>query len=457
MNKNSRGLIALAAILVMVAVGGCGRGSITNPALPNDDPIVFDDDFGDAVDYQAFMGSQFDAVTMDFQEAYDGPASLKINIPGPESTDGTFAGGAFTTYNARDLSGYNALTFYAKSSVNSTMNVVGLGNDNTGTSLYDASRADVPITTSWAKVIIPIPDSSKLTAERGLFYFAEGHENNVGFTVWFDEVKFENLMTISNPRPHMATMNQSTFVGGTASIDSTRVTFDVGRADVTVGHMPAYFDYMSTDDLVATIVDGEILGVGGGTASITAKLDTVDVTGAVTVTVLGAPTGPAPTPTLPEADVTSLFSDVYNDITVDTWHAPWQYSTGAVTDFVISGDNVKVYTDLNFAGIEFTNDQIDASEMTHFHMDVWAPEGTTFLIKLVDFGADGAWGGAPDAEEELTFNSGTTPAFVPGQWSALEIPMADFIDLWTDEHIAQLVISSPDVGTVIVDNVYFHK
>jgi len=457
LNKNSRGFIALTAVLAIVAVAGCGRQSITNPAAANDDPVVFDDDFGDAVDYQAFLGSQVDAVTMDFQEAYDGPASLKINIPGPEFVDGTYAGGAFTTYNARDLSGYNALTFYAKSSVNSTMDVVGIGNDNTGTSIYDASRTAVPLTTSWAKVIIPIPNSSKLTAERGLFYFAEGHENNLGFTVWFDEVKFEQLGTISNPRPYMATMSQSTFVGGTASIDSTRITFDVGRADVTVGHMPAYFDYTSTDDLVATVIDGEILGVGGGSATITAKLDTVDVTGAVTVTVLAAPAGPAAVPTVPEGDVISLFSDAYTDVTVDTWHAPWQYSTGEVTDFDIDGDNVKVYTDLNFAGIEFVSETIDASEMTHFHMDVWAPAGTQFLIKLVDFGADGTWGGAPDAESELTFSAGTTPAFVAGEWSSLEIPMVDFIGLWTDEHMAQLVISSPDVSTVIVDNIYFHK
>lgn len=457
MKKISRGLIALAAILLMVVLAGCGRDDITSPAAANNDPVVFDDDFGNAVDYQAFLGSQVDAVTMDFQEAYDGPASLKVNIPGPDAVGGTYAGGAFTTYNARDLSGYNALTFYAKSSVNSTMDVVGLGNDNTGTSIYEASRTAVPLTTSWAKVIIPIPDSSKLTAERGLFYFAEGHENNVGFTVWFDEIKFEELGTISDPRPHMATLSQSTFVGGTASIDSTRVTFDVGRANVTVGHMPAYFDYTSTDDLVATVVDGEIIGVGGGTASITAKLDTVDVTGVVTVTVLGAPAGPATPPTVPEEDVISLFSDVYTDVAVDTWHAPWQYSTGEVVDFAIEGDNVKVYTDLNFAGIEFVSEPLDCSEMTDFHMDVWAPEGTQFLIKLVDFGEDGAWGGAPDADSELTFTAETTPAFVSGQWSALEIPMSDFTGLWTDEHMAQLVISSPDVSTLIVDNVYFHK
>lgn len=454
--------MAFAAALVLIASAGCGRDSATNPAVGVDDPVVFDDDFGDGVDYQAFLGSQYDAVTIDYQEAYDGAASLKVNVPEPGSTSGTYAGGAFTTYNARDLSAYNALTLYAKSSVNSTMDVVGLGNDNTGTSLYDASRTAVPLTTDWSRVVIPIPDPSKLTDERGLFYFAEGHENDQGFTVWFDEVEFATLNTISNPRPHMGSTTPTTFVGGTAAIEDTRVTFDVGREDVTVGHMPAYFDYASTDELVAVVVDGTIYGVGGGTATITAKLDTIDVTGEVTVTVIGAPSGPAPTPTVPEEDVISLFSDVYADVTVDTWHAPWEWSEGEVTDFAIGGDNVKVYTDLNFAGIEFVSETIDASEMTHFHMDVWAPEGTEFLVKLVDFGEDGAWGGAPDSFAELTFDAASNPAFVAGTWCALEIPMADFENapgdaLVTDEHLAQLVISSPDVSTVIVDNVYFHK
>jgi len=455
-NRLSRSFTVLAAILFVAALAGCGRDSVASPAAAVDDPIVFDDEFGDAVDYQAFSGSQFDAVSIDYVEFYEGSASLKVNIPEPGYPNGTYAGGAFTTWNVRDLSGYNALTFYAKSSVNSTMDVVGLGNDNTGTSLYDASRSAVPLTTDWQKIVIPIPDSSKLTAEGGLFYFAEGYEMQQGFTVWFDDVVFENLSTITNPRPQMTTATVSTFAGGTAAIDGTQTTFDVGREDVLVSHMPSYFDFTSTDDLVATVVDGEVLGVGAGTATITAKLDTIDVSGSVTATVVGAPAGPAPAPTYDETDVISLYSDEYPDVGVETWHADWTWSTGEATDYVIDGDNVKVYTELNFAGI-ILDDTIDCSEMTHFHMDVWAPEGTSFLVKLIDFGADGAEFGGDDVNYELTLNAGTTPSFVAGQWCALDIPMSDFVGLVTDEHIAQLVISSPDASTVIVDNVYFHK
>jgi len=455
-NRLSRSFTVLAAILFVAALAGCGRRDITRPAAAVDDPLVFGDDFGDAVDYEAFAGSQFDAVTLDFDEFYAGSASLKINIPEPGYPNGTYAGGAFTTWNVRDLSGYNALTFYAKSSRNSTLDVVGLGNDNTGTSLYDASRSAVALTTDWQKIVIPIPDASKLLGEGGLFYYAEGHEMNQGFTVWFDEIMFENLGSITNPRPSMTTASVSTFAGGTAAIDGTQTIFDVGREDVLVSHMPAYFDFSSTDEMVATVIDGEILGVGGGTATITAMLDTVDVTGAVTATVVGAPSGPATPPTEDQADVISLLSDEYVDVAMETWHADWTWSTGEATDFVIDGDNVKVYTELNFAGI-ILESPVDCSLMTHFHMDVWAPEGTTFLIKLIDFGADGAEFGGDDVNDELTFNSGTTPSFVPEQWCALEIPLTDFVNLVTTGAIAQLVISSPDTPTVIMDNVYFHR
>ena len=131
---------------------------------------------------------------------------------------------------------------------------------------------------------------------------------------------------------------------------------------------------------------------------------------------------------------------------------------------VLHGDNVKVYTELNFAGIVFDGDNLidlEAAGMTHFHMDVWAPSGGLFLVKLVDFGPNEFFddGTIDDSDGELMFNGGTVPPFWSGQWSALEIPLSDFaaVGLTDMEHLANLVISPSDVNTVIVDNVYFHR
>jgi hypothetical protein len=122
-------IIIIATVIVFTAAG-CRSLSDLEPAPPNTDPIVFDDEYGDYVGYQAFLDSKYDAVTVDTEEKVIGSASLEVIIP----VDG-WSGGAFTTGLARDLSGYDALTFWARASKTSTLNVAGLGNDNTGNTL----------------------------------------------------------------------------------------------------------------------------------------------------------------------------------------------------------------------------------------------------------------------------------------------------------------------------------
>ena len=109
---------------------------------------------------------------------------------------------------------------------------------------------------------------------------------------------------------------------------------------------------------------------------------------------------------------------------------------------------------MDFVGIETTTSPINATAMTHFHTDVWSADFTTFKIKLVDFGANGTFGGGDDVEHEITVNS---PA--QGQWVSLDIPLSSFVGLTTKAHIAQLIYVGAPTGnnTVYVDNVYFHN
>ena len=170
------------------------------------------------------------------------------------------------------------------------------------------------------------------------------------------------------------------------------------------------------------------------------------------------PESAAPTPTADAVNVISLFSNAYTDVTVDTWSADWDAAD--VADIQIVGDDVKLYTNLSFAGIEFTSQTVDATNMTHFHMDIWTPDPTVdpavFKVKLVDFGADGAWSGGDDVEHELTFNAAATPALVTGSWISFDIPLADFAGMTTRGHLAQMIISG-DPNTVYVDNIYFYS
>ena len=168
------------------------------------------------------------------------------------------------------------------------------------------------------------------------------------------------------------------------------------------------------------------------------------------------PTEPAPTPQDAADGVISLFSDAYDDVAVDTWSASWDQAE--VEDVEVSGDAVKKYTGLTFAGIEFTSATLDASDMTHFRLDIWTPDETAapaaFRVKLVDFGADGAFGGGDDSEHEATITA--AEGLATGAWVSLDLSLADFANLASREHLAQLIISG-DPNTVYVDNVYFRS
>lgn len=443
--------LAGALALALLATTGCSRDP--GPLQPwplSTDPIVFEDAFTGAVEFQAFGNSQLDALSTDSAEQFLGSGCIRVNVPVTN-----YAGGAFVTTQPRDLSGYDALTFYVKASRAVSMDVAGLGNDNTGTSRFEARRNAIPVTTAWTKVIVPIPLPARLTAERGLFFFAVAPQGGSAFAVWFDDIRFERLGTITDPRPALAPLTLNTFVGASTGLTATQTAFGFGSTDsVVVGHMSGYFDFASSDPAVATVSGGTIRVVGPGTASITARLGETPARGAITVAASPFTPGHAPVPTVPAADVVSLFSDAYANRPVDKWSADWDQAI--VTDLDIGGDDIKLYTNMIYAGIEFTSNTIDAAAMTHFHLDVWIPTGATFRVKLVDFGADGIYGGGDDSESELTFNAASTPALALGTWVGLEIPLANFAGLAARAHVAQLVLSG-DTRTVYLDNVYFHR
>jgi beta-glucanase (GH16 family) len=158
----------------------------------------------------------------------------------------------------------------------------------------------------------------------------------------------------------------------------------------------------------------------------------------------------APVPTRLPANVISLYSNTYTNRPVDTWSAGWDQAD--VTDTIITGNDTKIYTNLNFCGIEFTANVINATTMTGFHIDVWNANSTTFKVKLVDFGANGIYQGTPndDTEHELTF----TPALK--SWVSYDIPLANFTGMTARAHLAQLILVGSN-SKIYVDNIYFYN
>ena len=164
-----------------------------------------------------------------------------------------------------------------------------------------------------------------------------------------------------------------------------------------------------------------------------------------------APTTAAPTPMQDPSNVISLFSDAYTNVTVDTWRTDW--SSANLEDTNIAGNPTKKYSQLDFVGIETVSNQLDITEMEYLHLDVWSPDYTFFGVKLVDFGADGQFGGGDDVEHQLNF----TPA--QAEWVSLDVPLSDFTGLTTRANLAQYILVGQPTGltTVFIDNFYFYK
>lgn len=456
-------LVSIAAMTALIGVLGCQRDIAgLDPASFPSDPEVFIDGFGPGVDFQAFGGSKVDALNIETRETNSGQSALRITVPSFGDPAGSFAGGAFVSNNGgRDLTQYNAMTFYARANRSAFINLVGFGNDNTGNSKYTATRLNIPVSGSWQKYIVPIPLSSKLEIEGGLFYFAEGPEDGEGYDLFFDDIRFETLGTLAQARPAFNTETINAMIGDEVEVTGTTYTVNAAGEDVTVEAEPGYFSFSSSDASVVSIADdGTLMAVGLGTATITASLGSTAASGELTVNVNEAPPGPsapAPVPTQDAADVISLFSNAYTDVPVTTWSA--DFDQADLEDIQIAGDDVKLYTNLVFAAAEFTGPTVNASTMNRFHMDIWTPDDTAipavFRVKLVDFGADDAFGGGDDTEQELTFDANTTPGISTGEWVAIDLPLSAFTGLTNTSNLAQLIFSG-DPNTVYVDNVYFY-
>ncbi|MCA9782536.1 MAG: hypothetical protein KC518_03075 [Candidatus Cloacimonetes bacterium] len=457
-SRTSRLVVASTALLLLGAA--CERDNqSTDGPLPNPaDHEVFLDEFGPNLDFAAFGDSDVYALSIEYQDTYRGDAAIRITVPPVGGVNGSYAGGSFVTTNSgRDLSGYNALTFYVKASIQTTMGVIGIGNNNQGTSIHTAEMTDIAVGTGWQRVVIPLPLPSVLTQEQGLFHFAVAPQDGNGFNLWMDEIQFESLDSISNPRPVLAGGTYDAVPGSSVVPSGSQVTFSIDGQDRTIGIMPAYFTYTSTDPAVALPqTDGSISILTNGNATISARLGTVDAEGVITVvaTSNSSPTAPPPFPLQPASEVQSLFSDAYPDAATIDWTPDWNMAD--VEDITLQGNAIKLFTNLTFAGIDFSASLLDVSAATYLHLDIFTLEPNDFRIKLVDFGADGAYQGGDDSEHEVILTTATFPAMVEGDWSTLDIPLAQFSGLTSVSHLSQIILAGGS-STLWLDNLYFHQ
>jgi hypothetical protein len=426
-------------------------------------------------------GSKFTAWTVDQNVSYQGNASMRFDVPNEKDPEGNFAGAIFRVDGpGRDLTGYDSLTFWAKASQGINSAEFGFGEDFYPNK-YITTMKNVSLGTAWAKYIIPIPDASKLINEKGMFRYSAGTQdtNGKGYTFWIDELKFEKLGTIGNPRLYISNGVNKTidsFNGITIPI-TLKETFNMPNGlDQSVIPAVGYIGFRSSNNAVATVDDKGIikvlsLGVAIITANIGGTLNTdinkffggVNSFDSITINSFGNFSLP-PTPTRSLSNVISVFSDFYPSIKVDFFNGYWQpYQTTLSNDFEVNGDKFLNYTNFNFVGHQFANPTADLSQMSHLHFNMYIPNALPsnfdFLITVVDFGPDGQNGGGDDTRQQL---------FVPkssnikaNEWLTIELPL----NMYTKNRVGLIIYENiNDPGNIktglqqfYMDNVYFYK
>ncbi len=156
------------------------------------------------------------------------------------------------------------------------------------------------------------------------------------------------------------------------------------------------------------------------------------------------PTDAPTAPTQDAADVISIFSDAYTDITGVDLNPNWGQAT-ATTQDTIAGNPVLKMAGLNYQGIDFAGNQQDASGMTHLHVDIWTNNATTVNLSVIS-------PGPLETPEALTITQ--------GEWVSYDIPLTEYSGVVNLTEVFQLKFDDAGAGdspTIFVDNIYFYN
>ena len=291
---------------------------------------------------------------------------------------------------------------------------------------------------------------------------------DTAYTVWFDDMRFENLGTVAQPRPAIfggLDLTEEVFVGSSRAIPGVEVFNLANGQDQIVLPAPAYFTYNSSDTTVATVgTDGIISIIGSGTATITAEIDGVAAQGSLTVNSVGEFDG-APIPDKDPNNVLSIYSDAYASVPGFNL-AVFNNSDIIINESVFDGDAVVRYENLAFVGLDWEGTS-NVSDFDFLHVDIqvsqsFNPSTDAVVVELIDWGVNDANGGGDDTGGGYRVSG---QDLQQDQWIGIDIPLNGFT-LPTGggfagspnlNSIANVVFVGAGISNVIIDNIYFFK
>ena len=434
--------------------------------------VVFDDNFGSGISSNQFGSTYANFWSVTTAESKTGTSSLQVAVGG---SGALYSGGRLDAASNQNLTSFNAVSFWIKASRAATLNSVGFGNSSSGGSVFSTSLSNLPITTTWTKITIPIPAPSKLTAEKGMFWVSEAANDAGGgaYNIFIDDIKFENTIgIIGTPTASIPASSVLGFATETFASNATvTCVFPISAVNQTQTCNMAYLDLTPGDAGIATInaLGTVVTAVSVGVTNITGVLNGTPVTGGVTVTVFSPAVAPS-APLAPAPEVKSLFSDAYTNGTVNTWSV--NASRATVADAIVGGNTFKKYFFVgtapvtNYCQIQFLNaNAVNATGYNYLHIDAFTPNApatattAAFQIKLIDYGADNVSGGTgSNADLEHNINLVTAPygPMPANTWVSFDIPLSSFTTIGARRaNINQILLTGTGGATIYIDNVVF--
>ena len=481
------------SIALLLIFSGCERDIsesailATYPSTPDiftEGPVGLTDEFFESFDPAS--GANPFGFGVDNNVAYAGRTSIRIDVPAPNDPNGGYIGGIFRDRGAgRNLTGYDALTFWAKASTTTALGTVGFGVDFLE-SKHETTVTNLQLSTGWRKYIIPIPDPSKLTRERGMFVFAAGTEgtNGQGYTIWIDELRFEKLGNNRLLYPYILNGENRTvsgFIGASQVIGELGAVFNLANGqNISVNAAPSYFNFNSNNSAVTGPFELNNFGqmstrvIGtSGTAIVTAQLGNALAQGSLTVNAAGS-FPHAPIPTRNPLTVVSIFSDAYTNVPVRHYNGFFMGSNtqgGAGNDpnnvdiqapFPNGSlDNIIHYTQLDFVSIGMyeTVPRVNVAGMTHLHVDINVRQAITSNNFIrIELHASQA-GGPTTSSGAFTLSAANLTNVDANGWASIDIPISNFVGFLDPTNLGQIFFVSGTPGGIFsiwVDNVYFY-
>ena len=167
---NKKNSLVLGLILLLTV--GCERelsDDVVSATFSNTAEIFTDNFVGLGSNFYFPYSDGFakpDIFEVDSEVSYVGSSSLRIDVPNEiGDPGGSYAGAFFRIDGAgRDLTEYNALTFWVKSTGAPFIQSFGFGQSEVQD--FQTSISNFQLSTTWTKVTIPIPSSSCASAPR---------------------------------------------------------------------------------------------------------------------------------------------------------------------------------------------------------------------------------------------------------------------------------------------------